>query len=45
LEFSSTKQRFFYWMQEEDNEKDAENARKVHCHINGLPLDQPQVAA
>lgn len=41
LEFSSTKQRFFYWMQEEEKENDAENCRKVHCHINGIPLDQP----
>lgn len=45
LEFSSTKQRFFYWMQEDDKELDAENARKVHCHINGLALDQPVAAA
>ena len=44
LEFSSTKQRFFYWMQEDDKEKDSERARKVHCHINGLPLDAPPVA-
>ena len=44
LEFASTKQRFFYWMQEEEKENDAENCRKVHCHINGLPLDQPAPA-
>jgi 26S proteasome regulatory subunit N13 len=44
LEFASTKQRFFYWMQEEEKEKDAENCRKVHCHINAMPLDQQPAA-
>ncbi len=39
LEFSSTMQRHFYWMQEEDKEKDAENALKTHNVINGRPAD------
>jgi hypothetical protein len=26
-------------MQESEKEKDAENARKVHCFINGLPIE------
>ena len=46
LEFVSTQQRFFYWMQEEEKDKDTENSRSVHCHMNRLPLDQPaQVAS
>ena len=44
LEFVSTQQRFFYWMQEEDKEKDAEFSRHLHCHLNALPLDQPAQA-
>jgi len=27
-------------MQEEEKEKDAELARNLHCHLNGLPLTQ-----
>ena len=45
LEFVSTQQRFFYWMQEEEKDKDSENSRSVHCHLNGLPLDQPAQVA
>jgi hypothetical protein len=41
LEFMSTQQRFFYWMQGEDNTSDEENARKLHCHLNNLPLEPP----
>lgn len=39
LEFPGTQQRFFYWMQEDDKEKDAENAQKTHNAINGKPVD------
>ena len=44
LEFLSTQQRLFYWFQEEDKEKDQDLARSVHCHLNGLPVDQPTSA-
>ena len=30
LEFQSTQQRFFYWFQEDDKEKDTESALKIH---------------
>ena len=39
LEFVSTQKRHFYWMQEADKEKDQENARKLHCILNDLPLE------
>jgi hypothetical protein len=32
-------------MQEEEKEKDSENSRSVHCHLNGIPLDQPAQVA
>ena len=36
LEFSSTLQRYFYWMQEDDKEKDAERATNLHNVINDI---------
>eukprot|EP00347_Sterkiella_histriomuscorum_P005183 403357578 len=36
LEFASTQQRHFYWMQESDKEKDSENATKLHNTLNGI---------
>ena len=36
LEFPSTQQRHFYWMQEADKATDQENATKLHNVINGL---------
>ena len=36
LEFKTTKQRYFYWIQEDDKEKDAELAQKVHNALNNI---------
>ena len=36
LEFQSTQQRFFYWFQDEDKEKDTEFAKKIHNQLNGI---------
>ena len=36
LEFKSTQQRYFYWMQESDSSKDEENAKKVHNSLNNI---------
>ena len=34
LEMMQTEQRFFYWIQEADQEKDEERAKKVHDELN-----------
>ena len=38
LEFQSTQQRFFYWFQEDDKEKDAEVALKIHNNLNNIEV-------
>ena len=35
LEFHANKQRWFYWFQDADKDKDAENCEKIHKIING----------
>ncbi|CDW81082.1 regulatory particle non-atpase 13 [Stylonychia lemnae] len=45
LEFSSTSQRHFYWMQEADKDKDQERATQVHNTLNNIqaaPATQTQ---
>jgi hypothetical protein len=39
LEFHQSKQRHFYWFQDKDTEKDAENCKKIHNLINGIEGD------
>ena len=34
-----TQQRYFYWLQDDDEEKDKENTRKVHCVLNNIKDD------
>ena len=36
LEMKHTLQRYFYWMQEDEKEKDKENAKKVHNLLNNI---------
>ena len=36
LEMIHIKNRYFYWMQDEETEKDKENARKVHEVLNNI---------
>lgn len=44
-----TQQRYFYWFQDDDHEKDAENCKKVHNILNGITEetkeDKPAEAA
>ncbi len=40
LEFKSTEQRFFYWIQEEDKEKDAEWMKKVSNVLDGKEANE-----
>ena len=41
LEMKHTQQRYFYWLQDDEEEKDAENTRKVHCVLNNIKDDPP----
>ena len=34
-----TNQRYFYWLQDDDEEKDAENTKKVHNVLNNIKED------
>eukprot|EP00347_Sterkiella_histriomuscorum_P000606 403375198 len=36
LEFKSTQQRYFYWIQEAEKDKDEELAKKVHNALNNI---------
>jgi hypothetical protein len=44
LEFATTQRRLFFWMQDEDTEKDAENAKKIHNTLNNIQ-DAPATQA
>ena len=37
LEFKSTQQRHFYWIQETEKDKDDEYVKKVNTSLNGEP--------
>lgn len=45
LEFHQSKQRHFYWMQEKDEEGDAERCKQVHNTINGIEGDNNNASA
>ena len=44
LEMKGTMQRYFYWMQDEEKEKDEENAKKVHNVLNNIKDDAKPAA-
>ena len=36
LEMKATEQRFFYWMQEDDKDKDEERCKQIHNTLNNI---------
>ena len=42
LEMKHTQQRYFYWMQDEEKEKDKSNALKVHNVLNNIEVEKKE---